>query len=81
MATAELVSRARQGDGSAFGVRPDPCRRELHVHRYRILGSAAGAEDVLQEAMLAAWPGIGGFRGTGSSIRTWLYRILPPAAA
>ena len=74
LATAELVGRARQGDGRAFGIRMDPCRRELHVHRYRILGSAAGAEDVLQEAMLAAWPGIGGF-GARASIRTWLYRI------
>jgi DNA-directed RNA polymerase specialized sigma24 family protein len=74
MATAELVGRARQGDGNAFGIRMDPYRRELHVHRYRILGSAADAEDVLQETMLAAWPGDGGF-GERASIRTWLYRI------
>jgi RNA polymerase sigma factor (sigma-70 family) len=74
MATAELVGRARQGDGNAFGIRMDPYQREPHVHRYRILGSAADAEDVLQETMLAAWPGIGGF-GERASIRTWLYRI------
>jgi hypothetical protein len=68
MATAELAGRARQGDGNAFGIRMDPYRRELHVHRYRILGSAAGAEDVLQERMLAAWPGIGGFGEWASSL-------------
>lgn len=31
MAIAELADRARQGDGSAFGIRMTPCRRELHA--------------------------------------------------
>jgi RNA polymerase sigma-70 factor (ECF subfamily) len=74
MATAELVARARHGDGDAFGALVDPHRRELHLHCYRILGSVADAEDVLQETMLAAWQGIGDFRER-SSVRTWLYRI------
>jgi len=74
MVTAELVSRARQGDGDAFGQLVDGYRRELQVHCYRILGSAADAEDVLQETVLAAWQGIGDF-AERSSIRTWLYRI------
>jgi RNA polymerase sigma-70 factor (TIGR02960 family) len=74
MVTAELVGRARQGDGDAFAMLVDPHRRELHVHCYRILGSAADAEDVLQDTMLAAWQGIGDFEER-ASIRTWLYRI------
>jgi RNA polymerase sigma-70 factor (TIGR02960 family) len=32
------------------------------------------AEDALQETLLAAWQGIGGFEGR-ASVRTWLYRI------
>jgi RNA polymerase sigma-70 factor (TIGR02960 family) len=44
------------------------------VHCYRILGSAHDAEDALQETLLAAWQGLGGFAGR-SSIRTWLYRV------
>ena len=72
--TAELMTRARHGDGDAFGQLVDPYRRELRFHCYRILGSVADAEDVLQETMLAAWQGIGDF-GERSSIRTWLYRI------
>jgi hypothetical protein len=44
MATAELVSRARQGDGSALGIRTDPYRRERHVHRCQIPGPMADAE-------------------------------------
>src|SRR5215218_6465305 len=39
-----------------------------------MLGSLQDAEDALQETLLAAWQGIGGFEGR-ASIRTWLYRI------
>jgi RNA polymerase sigma-70 factor (TIGR02960 family) len=39
-----------------------------------MLGSFQDAEDVLQETLLAAWQGFGGFEGR-ASIRTWLYRI------
>jgi RNA polymerase sigma-70 factor (TIGR02960 family) len=49
-------------------------RRELLVHCYRLLGSATDAEDVLQEALLAAWRGLDGFEGR-ASLRSWLYRI------
>src|SRR5918998_2376325 len=52
----------------------DPYRRELHVHCYRMLGSFQDAEDTVQETLLAAWRGLGGFEGR-ASIRTWLYRI------
>jgi RNA polymerase sigma factor (sigma-70 family) len=72
--TTELIARARAGDGEAFGQLLDPYRRELQVHCYRILGSAQDAEDALQETLLAAWQGLGGFQGR-ASIRTWLYRI------
>jgi RNA polymerase sigma-70 factor (TIGR02960 family) len=39
-----------------------------------MLGSMHDAEDALQETMLAAWRGLGGFEQR-SSIRTWLYRV------
>jgi RNA polymerase sigma-70 factor (TIGR02960 family) len=72
--TADLLARARAGDGQAFGQLTAPYRRELQVHCYRILGSAQDAEDAMQETLLAAWQGLGGFQER-SSIRTWLYRI------
>jgi RNA polymerase sigma-70 factor (ECF subfamily) len=72
--TADLISRARSGDGDAFREVTEPYRRELQVHCYRMLGSFADAEDVLQDTLLAAWQGLAGFQGR-ASIRTWLYRI------
>jgi RNA polymerase sigma-70 factor (ECF subfamily) len=39
-----------------------------------MLGSFQDAEDAVQDTLLAAWQGLGGFEGR-ASIRTWLYRI------
>ena len=72
--TADLISRARAGDGEAFRELTEPHRRELQVHCYRMLGSFADAEDALQDTLLAAWQGLAGFEGR-ASLRTWLYRI------
>ena len=74
MTTAELMSRARAGDGDAFRELTEPHLRELQVHCYRMLGSFQDAEDALQSSLLAAWQGLGGFEGR-ASLRTWLYRI------
>src|ERR671919_972146 len=72
--TADLLARARDGDGIAFQELTDPYRRELQVHCYRMLGSFQDAEDALQDTLLAAWQGLDGFERR-ASIRTWLYRI------
>jgi RNA polymerase sigma-70 factor (TIGR02960 family) len=72
--TTDLIGQAQAGDQQAFGQLIDPYRRELQVHCYRILGSVHDAEDALQETLLAAWRGLGGFEGR-ASIRTWLYRV------
>jgi RNA polymerase sigma-70 factor (TIGR02960 family) len=73
-ATNDLIARARAGDGDAFRELTGPHRRELQVHCYRMLGSFQDAEDALQDTLLAAWRGLGGFDGR-ASMRTWLYRI------
>jgi len=72
--TADLISRARAGDGDAFRELTEPYLRELQVHCYRMLGSFQDAEDALQNTLLTAWQSLGGFEGR-ASLRTWLYRI------
>jgi len=71
---ADLIDRARAGDGEAFRELTEPHRRELQVHCYRMLGSLQDAEDAVQDTLLSAWQGLGGFEGR-ASVRTWLYRI------
>jgi RNA polymerase sigma-70 factor (ECF subfamily) len=66
------------GDAAAFTELTEAYRRQLHVHCYRMLGSFADAEDLVQETLLRAWRGRTGFRG-GASLRTWLYRIATNA--
>ena len=74
-AGSDLVARARAGDGEAFWELTEPYRRELQVHCYRMLGSFQDAEDTLQDTLLAAWQGLGGFTEELASLRTWLYKI------
>lgn len=72
--SAELIERAKAGDGAAFGELTDPFRSQLQVHCYRMLGSFADAEDALQDTLLSAWQAIRAFEGR-SSLRTWLYQV------
>src|SRR5919201_4781640 len=79
MTERDLLTAAKQGDEDAFGRLGAPYRRGLQAHAYRMLGSAADAEDALQEALLGAWRGMARFEGR-SSLRSWLYTITTNAS-
>lgn len=72
---AELARRITQRDERAFEELMRRHNRMLYRIARSILNDDAEAEDALQETYLAAYRGIGSFRG-GSRIGTWLARIV-----
>jgi RNA polymerase sigma-70 factor (ECF subfamily) len=77
---AKLVRRAQQGDQRAFAELVERHQPRLFTLAARELGSAADAEDALQETMIRAWRALPRFRAE-ASFSTWLYRICLNAVA
>jgi RNA polymerase sigma-70 factor (TIGR02960 family) len=69
----------RDLDAREFERFVEPLRGELVVHCYRMLGSLADAEDVVQDSLVRAWKGWDRFEPRHDdphrSVRGWLYTI------
>jgi RNA polymerase sigma-70 factor (ECF subfamily) len=78
---AEWIAAARDGSREAMGKLADACRGYLLLVANgelnpRLRGKV-GASDIVQETLLRAQQGIGGFRGVGEEqLLAWLRRIL-----
>jgi RNA polymerase sigma-70 factor (ECF subfamily) len=71
----ELVQRSQQGDLQAFGeLISRHAVRAYHV-ALAVLHDHHDAQDTVQDAFLAAWQGLAGFRGD-SGFGTWLHPIV-----
>ena len=75
-----LAKRAAQGDRSSLHALVDRHCKPLYRTALGLCPTQADAEDVLQETLLAAFRGIGGFSGQ-ASLLTWMTRILVRQAA
>ena len=71
----QLVDAARGGDEQAFSelFTRHHGRLQMLALQYRL--TAQDAEDAVQQTMLKAWQGLGGFRGE-SRFATWITRVL-----
>lgn len=78
MEEKDLISRAARDDADAFRQLVETYQTPAYRLAARMCGPD-GAEDVTQEAFLAAWRGLPQFRGD-CRFSTWLYRLVSNAA-
>lgn len=69
-----LIQKARTGDVTCFGEIVKRYERAVHAIVQRMMGPREDVADVVQEVFLAAWRGLGGFRGD-ARFGTWLHTI------
>lgn len=68
------IDAVTSGDPHAFRALVDRHSRYAHRVAYRLVGNAADAEDVVQEAFLKAFRQLGRFEAR-ADFRTWIHKI------
>ena len=74
LSEAQLIERAKQGNGEAFEALYNLHKRRVYSLCLRMTANTAAAEDLTQEAFLQLFRKIGTFRGE-SAFSTWLHRM------
>jgi RNA polymerase sigma-70 factor (ECF subfamily) len=70
---ADLVARATAGDAGAQRALFERERSRVHGLLYRVVGTNAHMDDLIQDTFLEVFRSLGSFRGE-SSLRTWIDR-------
>lgn len=74
-ADGTLMQRVAAGDADALAIIADRHTPMLFGVAWRMLGDAAEAEDVVQEAIMRAWVKAAGWTPVGGGLGGWLRRI------
>ena len=75
----DLVQRLQAGDADAFDTLFRQYFPKVYRQAFHLVGTAAEAEEVVQEVFLAVYEKVHTFRGA-SAFTTWLYRLTVNAA-
>lgn len=73
------IALAKRGDADAFAQLVQTYETSVYRLALRMCGNAHDAEEVAQEAFVAAWKGLPSFRGE-SKFSSWLYQLTSNAA-
>ena len=73
--STELLSRAREGDASAFCLLIEPLQTRLLRQAVALSGDLNIAEDLVSETLVEAWKSMPRYNET-CRLSTWLYSIL-----
>jgi RNA polymerase sigma-70 factor (ECF subfamily) len=76
LADEDLMQLVQRGEARAFEVLYDRHSSVAFSLAYRMCGSRAAAEDVVQEAFLAMWRSGARYDRTRGSVRTWALGIV-----
>jgi len=76
LADEELMQLVRRGEARAFEVLYDRHSGVAFSLAYRMVGTRAVAEDVVQEAFLAFWRANARYDRARGSVRTWILGIV-----
>ncbi len=72
---AELIERARAGDGCAFGALVEAYERALFNVAFRMVGNYHDAQDLTQGALVKAYQHLAGY-DRRSGFYSWIVRIV-----
>src|SRR3954466_10304324 len=76
LADEDLMQLVRRGDARAFEVLYDRHSRVAFSLAYRMVGTRATAEEVVQEGFLALWRSGARYDRNRGSVRTWILGIV-----